>query len=138
MLSAALLINRGRGFLALCLVLFCFAFLSAPELAAQTRIAVLGDVEQNRAEIDCLTAALSKDQNISLVERSAIDKIIAEQKLSALGMNTADAVKAGAMLGAKGVIAIKSFEWEGKPVLSASLVATDSGAILDAWIQDTI
>ncbi|HBC85972.1 MAG TPA: hypothetical protein DCZ94_03360 [Lentisphaeria bacterium] len=106
-------------------------------LSAEIRIAILGDLEKNRAEIDSLTALLSKEPGINLVERSEIDKIIKEQSLSVLGIKTKDAIKAGSLLGAKGVIIIKFFEWEGKNVLSARLVGTESGAVLDAWIQGT-
>ena len=127
---------RSLGLAMLC-ALFPALPLPADEPSAQTRIAILGDLERNRAESDCLTATLSKEPGVDLVERSEIDRIVAEQKLSALGMDTGDAIKAGALLGAKGLIVIKSFTWEGKEVLSARLVATDSGAILGAWIQDT-
>ncbi len=128
--------GRGAAFLLPALLVLASAFLS-PAALAQTRIAILGDAEANRVEIDCLTAAFSKEPGVDLVERSAIDKIVAEHKLSAMGLSAADAVKAGAMLGAKGVIIVKPFDWEGKSVLSARLVATESGAILGAWIQDT-
>lgn len=111
--------------------------LSTLTMAAQTRIAILGDVEKCRAEIDCLTATLSKQPGVELAERSEIDKVATEWKLSSMGMSTDAAIKAGTILGAKGVIIVKSFPWEGKDVLSARLAGTESGAILGAWIQDT-
>ncbi|OGV55710.1 MAG: hypothetical protein A2017_03250 [Lentisphaerae bacterium GWF2_44_16] len=116
-------------------VLLCL-FLSSLSISAQTRVAILGDIERNRAEIDCLVERLSKGPGIVMVERSEIDKIIAEQKFS-LFSDEAAAVKIGTMLGAQAVIVIKSFQWEGKDILSARLVATDSGAILGVWTQDT-
>lgn len=117
--------------------LWCFTvvFSVLSGLTAQTRIAILGDIERNRAETDMLTERFSKERNIALLERSEIDRIIAEQKLSLL--SNSDAMKLGAMLGSRGMIIIKSFEWEGKNVLSARLVAAKSGAILGVWIQDT-
>ena len=103
----------SRTFFLFALVLFAVDVLPA-EVLAGTRIAILGDLGENLAEIDTLTESLSKEPGVELVERTDIDKIITEQKLSLLGVTMDDAIKAGALLGAKGVIIIKSFEWAAK------------------------
>ncbi|MFZ2654996.1 MAG: FN3 associated domain-containing protein [Victivallales bacterium] len=107
-------------------------------LSAEIRIAILGDLEKNRAEIDSLTALLSKEPGVNLVERSEIDRILREQAIALGGLLANErAIKTGGLLGAQGVIIVKSFDWEGRRVLSARLVSTSSGLILDAWIQET-
>ena len=112
--------------------------LIAQNLFGGVRIAILGDIDENRLEINCLTATLSKEPGVELLERSEIDRILKEQELSlANSSDESQALKIGAILGAQGMIIIKSFEWDGRHVLSARLVATRSGAILDAWVQDT-
>jgi hypothetical protein len=130
MFSGVSFTRRGLGGAVLCLALFF-----TPWIFAQTRLAILGDTEKNRAEADCALERFSKIPGVEMVERSEIDKIIAERKLSALSGE--DAINLGKMAGAKGLIIIKSFEWQGKNILSARLVATESGAVLGLWIQDT-
>ena len=118
-------------------ILFLLALFLAISSFAGIRIAVLGDVDKERLEADCLVQRLSSDNSIELVERSEIDRILKEHGISLNSTaSDGDALKAGAILGAQGMIIVKSFEWEGKHVLSARLLATESGAILDAWMQD--
>jgi len=112
-------------------------FFTQSLFADGVRIAILGDLDKERAEVDSLTSSLSKEPGVELVERSEIDKILKEQALSlSSSSDEGQALKIGSILGANGMIVVKSFEWEGKRVLGARLVATSSGAILDAWIQD--
>lgn len=107
-------------------------------LSAQTRIAILGDLNRNRPEIDILTEKLSKESGIVLVERSEIEKVLREQEIAAFGTSTAvDSIKTGHLLGAQGVIIVKAFDFDGESVLSARLVAVEPGAIVNVWVNDT-
>lgn len=106
-------------------------------LSAQTRIAILGDLDKNLAEIDLLTEKLSKESGVIMVERSDIEKVLREQEIAAFGASSsADPIKTGQLLGAQGVIIVKAFEFEGKSMLSARLVAVESGAIINVWVND--
>ncbi|MFZ2656903.1 MAG: CsgG/HfaB family protein, partial [Victivallales bacterium] len=120
------------------LLIFCLLFpIASSVLSSDIRIAILGDLNKNRAEIDVLTEKLSKEPGVTVVERSEIEKVLREQELAVGGASsTASAIKAGVLLGAQGVIVIKAFDFQGKSVLSARLVAVDSGAIVNVWVND--
>lgn len=110
---------------------FFVTLLLAARLPAQTnapvRLAIV--VESNEASPagDVLTADLSKNPQISLLERNEIDKVYREQGLSAANR---DYLKLGQILGADGLWLFNVIKTPTQTNLAARLIAIKPGVVL--------
>jgi hypothetical protein len=83
-----------------------------------------------------VTADLSADPHLVLVERTELNKSLQEQALGLSGNITADAAaKVGQMTGAKVLIAGHAFEMEGHLVLIANIIGTDTSRLYVAKVE---
>jgi hypothetical protein len=79
---------------------------------------------------DILTARLSIDDSLALVERAKLGKIIAEQKLKLVGLvDQGQAVKVGKLLGAKLVVMGKGFTMDKKLMIVTKVVGVETGRV---------
>ena len=86
---------------------------------------------ETRAEADLLTAELSSQPGLAILERDRIDTIIAEQKISAAGMSDRDGVRVGRLLKADLLILLKLEKRTGdKEFFRSRVVAVRPGFIL--------
>ena len=99
--------------------------------AAAPRVAILSDAD-NAVLADQLTAALSSEKEVELVERSEIDKIISERKFSGNGLE--DNLTIGKLLRADGLLVLEGARVEEKSLLKARLVATAPGIVIASGI----
>ena len=100
--------------------------------ATPVRIAIIAD-EQAQPVSDLLTAKLSADKDLVLVERAEIDKVMQELKLSASGDLQHD-LSLTRQLHADGIVILESQKIEGKPVVGARLVASAPGVVIGAGL----
>ena len=110
------------------------AFICATSIAQTVKIGILGDTDKHMGQIDDLTRLLSETPNVSVVERSDIDRILAEHSISLSSFNDSCA-EGGRLIGADGLIVIKEFSWDGKTALGVRLVSVRTGAVVGSWIQ---
>lgn len=104
------------------------------------KLAIIGKSDNAASASDLLTAALSSNTNVHLLERNEIDKVYREQGLSA---GNPDYIKMGQVLGADGLVLIDETSSK-KPVraplgfgarpadLRVRLVAVKPGVVLQA------
>jgi len=106
-------------------------FLLAAQLFAQTnapvRLALIYEAAELSAAGDVLTAQLSKDPQIRLLERDEIDRVYREQGLSVANR---DYLKLGHLLGADGLLVLQLTRETALPQLSVRLVAVKPGVTL--------
>ena len=90
------------------IVWFFVALLLAARSGAQSnapvRLALIAETDQASAAGDILTVELSKNPNVTLLDRNEIDKVYREQGLSAVNR---DYIKLGQVLGADGVLLLE-------------------------------
>ncbi len=98
--------------------------------AEPAKLAIIGDTQNCGIEIDLLTAKLAKDKNIILLERSDIDKILAENEIF-LSDISKQSVKIGKIIGADAVIVIEQFKNKKKTYISSRLVRVAEAVIID-------
>jgi hypothetical protein len=91
------------------------------------RLAVITEVPSAAAAADLLTAELSKQDTLHLLERSEIERIYREQVLAAANK---DYLKLGQVLGADGLLLLSSLNEGTNQFVQARLVAVKPGAIL--------
>ena len=109
---------------------FCAALglrLCAQNSPAPMRLAIVSESTDTMAAADLLTAELSKNDRVQLLERSEIEKVIREQQLSLINL---DCLKLGRLLGADGLLALQSVTEGTNVFLNAQLVAVRPGVIL--------
>ena len=83
-----------------------------------------------------VTADLSADPNLALVERTELGKSLQEQALGLSGNITADAAATvGQMTGAKVLIAGRVFEMEGRLVLIANIIGTETSRLYVSKVE---
>ena len=83
-----------------------------------------------------VTADLSADPHLALVERTELSKTLQEQALGLSGNITADAAaKVGQMTGAKVLVAGHAFEMEDHLVLTANIIGTDTSRLYVAKVE---
>jgi hypothetical protein len=115
----------GFGFLAMSLVLgSAFAQTETP-----VRLALIASEDELRPATDLLTAELSRDGGIALVERTEIERVLREQALSATGN---DYLKLGQLLQADGLLIASLAKGGDSEQLSLRLVAVKPGVMLGA------
>ncbi len=112
------------------LLLLAFGFVWSGNAPAQTqavRLALIAETADAAAASDVLTARLSTNSQIQLLERNEIEKVYREQGLSA--MNT-DYVKLGRILGADGLLMLHLSKGGDSRRLMVRLVAVKPGVTL--------
>ncbi|HVU09531.1 MAG TPA: hypothetical protein VHG89_13440 [Verrucomicrobiae bacterium] len=120
--------------------LFTILFLAA-KLFAQTnepvKLALISETDGASAASDLLTAQLSSDSEIHLLERDQIDRIYGEQGLSAANK---DYLKMGRLLGADGLLLMQKINEGTNYFLNVRLIAVKPGVVLTAekyvWPSD--
>lgn len=118
-------------FLKLFLAVFVLAFLSDGGICrAQTRLAIIAESPDLSPAADILTAELSKDDHVAILERAQIAKILQEQSLAATQSANKDYIKVGRLLNADGLLILGLAEKEDRQVIVCRLVAVQPGAEL--------
>jgi len=101
------------------------------QLQAQTnspvRLAIVSESPDAVAAADLLTVEFSKHDKLQLLERTEIQKVIREQQLS---LDNLDCLRLGRLLGADGLLALRSVTEGTQVYLNAQLVAVKPGVIL--------
>jgi hypothetical protein len=77
---------------------------------------------------DMLTVEMSKETNVTLLERAQIEKIRSEQ---ALATGTSSYLELGRMLGADGMFVLEPVHQEGRDFLVARLIAVKPGVVVE-------
>ena len=106
--------------------------ISVNRLSAQThlppvRLALISETTEAAVAVDILTAKLSGDETIQLLERDQIEKVYQEQSLSAANQ---DYLKLGRILGADGLLLLNIVRTPQATNLTARLIAVKPGVIL--------
>jgi hypothetical protein len=99
------------------------------------RVAIVAAPSATAAE-GLLTVELSR-QSIALLERAEVDRVLREQELSLAGLSSGQMVQLGALLGADGLVFLKTEMVGGKEVLAVRLVAVHPGVIVGAWQENS-
>ena len=103
-------------------------FFLAARLTAQTngpiRLALVPESDEVAAACDTLTAQLSSDAKLQLLERAEIDKVYREQGMSA---GNRDDLKLGRILGADGLLLLDVLRTKVTTNLTARLIAVKPG-----------
>lgn len=87
---------------------------------------------------DVVTARLGGEAGLSLVERAEIDRLLAEQRLNLSGAVTAaEAVRIGQLAGAKLLVSGSVAQLDKSVLLSAKIIATESGRVIVASVSGT-
>ena len=94
------------------------------------RLAILPDTATANASA-LLTAELSSKENLVLLERAEMEKILREQKLSVSSLAQKDFLKVGQILGADGLLTLDLSKVGTNEFLSARLIAVKQGVVLD-------
>ena len=111
---------------------------ATPQPAQPVTLAVLdydasapGNPQLGSQIAEILTARLSIDETLALVERAKLSKIIEEQKLKLRGLTATDeAVKVGKLLGAKLLVMGKSFVMDKKLMIITKVVGVETGRVI--------
>ena len=105
--------------------------LLAARLSAQSnapvRLALITETDEAAAPSDVLTAQLSGNPKIQLLERNEIEKVYREQGLSAANL---DYLKLGRILGADGLLLFDVLRTPQSTNLTARLIAVKPGVVL--------
>lgn len=115
--------------------LFLFLLVSAlaSRLCAQTnepaRLALIAESPDASAALDVLTAQLSDNPKLQLLERNEIEKVYREQGLSA---GNKDYLKLGQILGADGLLLMETAQEGTNQFLNVRLIAVKPGVVLAA------
>jgi len=113
--------------------LFIFLIVSAlaSQLSAQknepVRLALITETDEASTALDVLTAQLSGNPKIQLLERNEIEKVYREQGLSA---ENKDYLKLGQILGADGLLLLDVVRTPQATNLTARLIAVKPGVVL--------
>ncbi len=123
-----------RASLRLTLWLLCFAHTAAlaQSGAKPARLAILAADPALGAASDVLTAALSSDSTVSLLERNEIDRVLSEQRLTASGLATQNGARLGRLLAADGLVFLETAKINDNPTLTVRIVAAGPGVIVGA------
>jgi len=127
------------------ILIFALPILLAFNLDAQTnepavRLALVAETDEASAASDVLTAQLSGNPQIHLLERNEIEKVYREQGLSAANK---DYLKLGRILGADGLLMFDVVRTKLTTNLTARLIAVKPGVVLTdgsfSWpLKDTV
>ncbi len=100
------------------IIFFSANIANADEHTAPVKIAIIGDAGKFRAEMDLLTVALSSEKNLVVLDRTDIDLVLKEHEIM-LSEISKNSIRIGKLLGADGIILLKSFNFSGKEYTSA-------------------
>jgi hypothetical protein len=81
---------------------------------------------------DVLTAVVSSDSTLTLLERNEIGRILTEQRLSAGGLASKDYARIGGLLKADGLVFLETATVNSLPVLTVRVVAAGPGVVVGA------
>lgn len=95
------------------------------------RVAIVAAPSATAAE-ELLTVELSR-QPVALLERTEIERVLREQRLSLAGFTLGQLAQLGVLLDADGLVFLGAETVGGKEVLAARLVAVHPGVIVGAW-----
>jgi hypothetical protein len=104
-------------------------FFSIAVASAQPRLAIIPEETSLGSVADVLTAQFTKQNQVTLLERDQIQKVYREQALSA---GNADYLKLGHVLGADGLLLLRTSTEGTNEYLNARLVAVKPGVLLTA------
>lgn len=111
--------------------IFVFLMLAVAKLPAQTnapvRLGIVSETDETRTAADVLTAQLSSNGRIQLLERDQIEKVYHEQGLSAANR---DDLKLGRILGADGLLLLNVVRTPYATNLMTRLIAVKPGVVL--------
>lgn len=110
------------------LALLCFAGVAATSCSAPVRLVVVPADAESASAADLLTVVLSTNDQVVLVERVQLDKVLREQATAA-GVDR-DFIKLGELFGADGLLVLQTVETDDRPKIAAILVAVKPGVIL--------
>jgi TolB-like protein len=113
----------------LAMALLCVGGFCHAEPGPPIRLAIVSEATALPAA-DFLTAELSKDGRLALLERDQIDKVINEQALALSAGANKDYLKVGELLGADGLLILTLVEKEDRQMVSCRLVAVKPGVEL--------
>lgn len=91
------------------------------------KLALIAETDEARPAVDVLTAALSNNGNVQLLERDEIEKVYQEQGMSAMN---SDYLKLGRILGADGVLTMEIVRKGADQYLDVRLIAVKPGVML--------
>ena len=111
------------------LAILAFVFRSPGQTNEPIKLALISGSGETSAAADVLTAELSNNTNVQLLERDEIDKVCREQGLSA---GNKDYLKMGQILGADGLLMMETATEGTNQFLNVRLVAVKPGVILFA------
>ena len=92
-----------------------------------------GAVGAQVAEV--VTALLSSEPSLRLVERASLDKAVDELELNASGLVGESAARAGHLVGARLLVVGRVFTLEGTTYLSARVIGTETGVMRPVLVQ---
>jgi hypothetical protein len=116
--------------LLLSLVLTLPAQTTEPAKLSPVRLAIVSEESALRPAADFLTAELSKDGRLALLERDQIARVFNEQALALAAGGSRNYIKLGELLGADGLLILTQAEKEDRQVASCRLVAVKPGVEL--------
>lgn len=116
-----------KGAFLILAILICVNTLSAQTNPAPARLALVSETTDAVPAVDILTATLSGNQSLQLLERDEIEKVYREQGLTA---GKQDYLKLGRLLGADGLLLLNITRTSQTTNMMARLVAVKPGVIL--------
>lgn len=124
--------GRGKNKFLAILVLSAFSFLCV----AEETIAIIGDSVETQKVADLVSSSLSKQY--SLIERTELEKLLKERKLSAAGIGAKEIIEISPMIHADYFITINSAESNKKTIPSRLLIfdARNGFRLLDSHLPD--
>lgn len=117
-----------KALLPLILLLFGFCCEASP-----VRIAVIGGSEASNSAA-LLGVELSKQKELTLVERDQIEAVAREWKLNTGGVKDSECIRMGKLLKADGLLILSQINISGKSLKSIRLVAVGPGVVIDQLV----
>jgi TolB-like protein len=110
-------------------ILLLLALRVSAQTGTPVRLALIAESDAAASVADVLTAELSSQKNLQLLERNEIEKVYREQGLSA---RNKDYLKLGQILGADGLLLMDTAQEGTNQFLNVRLVAVRPGVVLSA------
>jgi len=122
--------SRSHGPWGVLAVLAITSIACAGEMVRTPRLAVVADPEAARLA-DQMTVALSKRQDVVLLDRDEMGRILREQQTQLEGLGFQETLRLGRLMKADGLLVISATA--DKQLMFARLIAEDPGVILWSW-----
>ncbi len=100
--------------------------------SAPAKLAIIGDTEKYKNQVDLLTVELSQDKNVILLERSDWDYLLREHEISQSNI-AQKSIQFGRLLGADGLIIVTEETIKDKKYLLSKLLG--SSALSDNYTK---